>query len=90
MRLLEEDNERWKTRNQTILAKYERIDPEELQVLKNEVEKVQATLAAVEAEKNELAKKIEEKTAYVSLIPLYMLSPFAMLTKDALANRVNR
>ncbi|GAA5901318.1 uncharacterized protein JCM6883_000178 [Sporobolomyces salmoneus] len=64
MRLLEEDNERWKTRNQTILAKYERIDPEELQVLKNEVEKVQATLAGVEAEKAELAKQIEEKTAY--------------------------
>ncbi|GAA6015704.1 hypothetical protein JCM11491_002452 [Sporobolomyces phaffii] len=64
MRLLEEDNERWKTRNQTILAKYERIDPEELQVLKNEVDKVQATLAAVEVEKAELAKQIEEKTAY--------------------------
>ncbi|GAA6059180.1 hypothetical protein JCM10212_005525 [Sporobolomyces blumeae] len=64
IRLLEEDNERWKTRNQTILAKYERIDPEELQVLKNEVEKVQATLAAVEAEKAELTKEIAEKTAF--------------------------
>ncbi|GAA5874743.1 hypothetical protein JCM8547_005199 [Rhodosporidiobolus lusitaniae] len=62
IRLLEEDNERWKTRNQTILAKYERIDPEELQVLKNEVEKVQAQLAAVEQEKAALAGQLEEKT----------------------------
>lgn len=65
MRLLEEDNERWKTRNQTILAKYERIDPEELQVLKNEVERVQAILTSVEVEKADLAKQIEEKTAFV-------------------------
>ncbi|GAA5926646.1 Mlp1p [Sporobolomyces koalae] len=64
MRLLEEDNERWKTRNQTILAKYERIDPEELQVLKNEVERVQAILTSVEVEKADLAKQIEEKTAF--------------------------
>ncbi|GAA5906296.1 hypothetical protein JCM6882_002695 [Rhodosporidiobolus microsporus] len=62
IKLLEEDNERWKTRNQTILAKYERIDPEELQVLKNEVEKVQAQLAAVEQEKTELTAQLEEKT----------------------------
>ncbi|GAA5919237.1 hypothetical protein JCM1841_006512 [Sporobolomyces salmonicolor] len=62
IRLLEEDNERWKTRNQTILAKYERIDPEELQVLKNEVEKLQKDLAAAEEQKNEMAQQIEEKT----------------------------
>ncbi|GAA5982753.1 hypothetical protein JCM11641_007777 [Rhodosporidiobolus odoratus] len=62
IKLLEEDNERWKTRNQTILAKYERIDPEELQVLKSEVEKVQAQLAAVEQEKAEIMPKLEEQT----------------------------
>ncbi|BGP20306.1 Protein mlp1 [Rhodosporidiobolus nylandii] len=62
IKLLEEDNERWKTRNQTILAKYERIDPEELQVLKNEVEKVQAQLAAVEEEKVKLNEQLEEKS----------------------------
>lgn len=48
---LERDNERWKARNQTILAKYERIDPEELQVLKDEVASLQARLATAEQEK---------------------------------------
>ncbi|GAA5903057.1 hypothetical protein JCM5296_001724 [Sporobolomyces johnsonii] len=62
IRLLEEDNERWKTRNQTILAKYERIDPEELQVLKNEVEKLQKDLAAAEEQKTDIAKQLEEQT----------------------------
>ncbi|BGP43630.1 Protein mlp1 [Rhodotorula kratochvilovae] len=62
IRLLEEDNERWKVRNQTILAKYERIDPEELQVLKAEVDKVQASLTAAQAERDEIAKQLEEKT----------------------------
>lgn len=67
IKLLEEDNERWKTRNQTILAKYERIDPEELQVLKAEVEKVQATLAAAENEKVAALAQLEEQVKMVSL-----------------------
>ncbi|KPV73223.1 uncharacterized protein RHOBADRAFT_28975, partial [Rhodotorula graminis WP1] len=62
IRLLEEDNERWKTRNQTILAKYERIDPEELQVLKAEVDKVQAALTASQAERDEISAKLTEQT----------------------------
>lgn len=66
IKLLEEDNERWKTRNQTILAKYERIDPEELQVLKAEVDKVQASLAATEAEKASITAQLEEQTKLVS------------------------
>ncbi|BGP27784.1 nucleoprotein TPR [Rhodotorula toruloides] len=61
-KLLEEDNERWKTRNQTILAKYERIDPEELQILKSEVAKVQAALATAEAEKDALNTQLAEQT----------------------------
>jgi nucleoprotein TPR len=38
IRLLTEDNERWKNRNQQILQKYERIDPVELQNLKDQLE----------------------------------------------------
>ncbi|GAA5985408.1 hypothetical protein JCM10908_006964 [Rhodotorula pacifica] len=65
IKLLEEDNERWKTRNQTILAKYERIDPEELQVLKAEVEKVQASLTAVQAEKAAVTAQVEEQAKVI-------------------------
>jgi nucleoprotein TPR len=62
IKLLEEDNERWKNRNQTILAKYERIDPEELHVLKSEVEEVKARLVEVEREKE---IQLEEQTKLV-------------------------
>ncbi|KAK4051609.1 Protein mlp1 [Microbotryomycetes sp. JL201] len=62
IKLLEEDNERWKTRNQTILAKYERIDPEELQVLKTEVEGLKAQLAEKEAAAAQLQTDLEAQT----------------------------
>lgn len=50
--MLEEDNARWKTRTQQILQKYERIDPAELASLKEELEKVKASLAEVEKERD--------------------------------------
>ena len=56
VRLLEEDNERWKVRNQTILAKYERIDPEELATLKAEVARLSAEKDAVDVRVAEAEK----------------------------------
>ena len=53
MRLLMEDNERWKNRNQQILQKYERIDPVELQNLKDQV-------AAANAEKDKLDAQLAD------------------------------
>ncbi|KAM0751487.1 hypothetical protein T439DRAFT_300397 [Meredithblackwellia eburnea MCA 4105] len=60
IKLLQEDNDRWRVRNQTILAKYERIDPEELQVLKDEVASFQTRLSSAEKEKEELQAKVAE------------------------------
>ncbi|SCZ98145.1 BZ3500_MvSof-1268-A1-R1_Chr3-3g06608 [Microbotryum saponariae] len=57
IRLLEEDNERWKVRNQTILAKYERIDPEELSTLKTEVEQLKAELDPLKQRLQELEQE---------------------------------
>jgi nucleoprotein TPR len=42
--ILNEDNERWKLRNQQILEKYDRIDPAEVQGLRDEVEKLKQEL----------------------------------------------
>jgi nucleoprotein TPR len=53
MRLLAEDNERWKNRNQQILQKYERIDPVELKNLKDQ-------LAATSAEKEKLDAQLAD------------------------------
>lgn len=80
IRLLEEDNERWKTRNQTILAKYERIDPEELQVLKAQIDEVQASLAATQAERDDISKQLVEQTTLVrplSISAFRRLQPLA-------------
>lgn len=52
-RLLTEDNERWKNRNQQILQKYERIDPVELQSLKDQ-------LAAASTEKERLDTQLAD------------------------------
>ncbi|SGY80993.1 BQ5605_C009g05432 [Microbotryum silenes-dioicae] len=57
IRLLEEDNERWKVRNQTILAKYERIDPEELSTLKTEVDQLKAELDPLKQRLQELEQE---------------------------------
>ena len=53
MRLLTEDNERWKNRNQQILQKYERIDPVELQNLKDQ-------LATANSQKDELETQLQD------------------------------
>lgn len=53
---MQEDNDRWKVRNQSILAKYERIDPEELQVLKDEVETLRVVKTEIDAVKTQLAQ----------------------------------
>jgi len=57
MRLLTEDNERWKNRNQQILQKYERIDPVELQNLKDQVEAANAEKAKLDAQLAEAISK---------------------------------
>ena len=56
IRLLTEDNERWKNRNQQILQKYERIDPVELQNLKDE-------LAAANSDKEKLEAQLADQIA---------------------------
>ena len=52
VKMLEEDNARWKTRTQQILQKYERIDPAELAQLKEELEKIKMSLEDVQKERD--------------------------------------
>ncbi|KAF9651639.1 hypothetical protein BDM02DRAFT_3184386 [Thelephora ganbajun] len=44
---LTEDSRKWQERNQQLLTKYERIDPDELQALKNENERLKAVEVAL-------------------------------------------
>lgn len=68
IKLLQEDNERWKVRNQTILAKYERIDPEELQILKQEVIEAKSQLEKAQLEIKALEEAVAQQTKVVSNI----------------------
>jgi len=52
MALLNEDNERWKARTQQILQKYDRVDPAELEELKQKA-------ATLETERDELQYKLQ-------------------------------
>lgn len=49
IKLLEEDNNRWKSRNEQVLVKYDRIDPAELQGLKDRVESLQKERDTIES-----------------------------------------
>jgi nucleoprotein TPR len=56
MKLLNEDNERWKARTQQILQKYDRVDPAELEELKQKA-------TTLESERDELQQKVEASGA---------------------------
>jgi len=48
--ILNEDNERWKLRNQQILEKYDRVDPAEVQGLRDEIERLKQELVQTREE----------------------------------------
>ncbi|KAK9464611.1 hypothetical protein V1512DRAFT_267961 [Lipomyces arxii] len=50
--LTQEDNERWKARTQHILQKYERVDPVELQNLKEDVTTLKAQVESLQSERD--------------------------------------
>lgn len=58
IRLLQEDRDRWQKRNQEILSKYDRIDPAEMEQLKQTVATLQAERDAMEAESRPLQEQI--------------------------------
>lgn len=70
--LLLQDNERWKQRNQSILQKYERIDPAELQDLKDKslsaekhAQSLQESLATLQAQLTEKEKSATELQEHI-------------------------
>ncbi|KAF9077487.1 hypothetical protein BDP27DRAFT_1397327 [Rhodocollybia butyracea] len=60
---LEEENRRWQDRNQHLLTKYDRIDPSEMQVLKDEIERLKAERSTLEQTNKE---REEEATQHKS------------------------
>jgi nucleoprotein TPR len=62
MKLLQEDRDHWQARTQNILAKYDRVDPAELETLKEK-------LSTLEAERDEAVDARNNLQAQVDMIP---------------------
>ncbi|KAI0736332.1 hypothetical protein C8Q72DRAFT_803970 [Fomitopsis betulina] len=66
IRSLEDESRRWKERNAQLLSKYDRIDPAEVQSLKDEIERMKATKEEAEnvvKEHEERVNQLNEKLA---------------------------
>ncbi|KAK9486170.1 hypothetical protein V1527DRAFT_464659 [Lipomyces starkeyi] len=59
LKLVQEDNDRWKNRAQQILQKYERVDPVELQNLKDEVAAFKAEVETISHERDAARSEVE-------------------------------
>lgn len=59
MRLLQEDRDRWLKRNQEILSKYDRIDPAEMEQLKESLKNLQVERDSLASEQQPLQEKIQ-------------------------------
>ncbi|TFY64347.1 hypothetical protein EVJ58_g2677 [Rhodofomes roseus] len=61
---LEDESRRWKERNTQLLSKYDRIDPAEVQSLKDEIERIKAAKGEMEnvvRERDEQLTQLQEK-----------------------------
>ncbi|THH00176.1 hypothetical protein EW026_g2304 [Hermanssonia centrifuga] len=65
VRRLEEDSHKWQERNAQLLSKYDRIDPAEVQALKEQIESLNAAKAELEAATASNASDTVEKVAYL-------------------------
>lgn len=59
MKLLQEDRDHWQQRTQNILSKYDRIDPAELESLKEKVTSVESERDEVVAARNDLQAQVD-------------------------------
>jgi nucleoprotein TPR len=70
IRLLQEDRDRWQKRNQEILSKYDRIDPAEMEQLKESITALQAEREVLVAGQQPLQEQVQgleaEKAAWLT------------------------
>ncbi len=59
MRLLQEDRDRWQQRTQNILQKYDRVDPAEMESLKEQISQLQKERDELRAEKGPLQEQVD-------------------------------
>ncbi|EMD40194.1 hypothetical protein CERSUDRAFT_112402 [Gelatoporia subvermispora B] len=63
---LEEENLKWKERNSQLLTKYDRIDPAEVQSLKDEIELLKVSKASMEREIDQREEQLKSQAAKIA------------------------
>ncbi|KAJ7600871.1 hypothetical protein C8J56DRAFT_1019894 [Mycena floridula] len=85
LKRLEEESRRWQERNSQLLSKYDRIDPAEVQALKDEIEKLKTEKGEAEASLTQRISALQENVARFK--PAYSQAQNTIKTlKDQLAN----
>lgn len=59
MKLLQDDRDHWRERTQNIISKYDRVDPAELEGLKNQLEELKAEKERLETEQAPMQEQID-------------------------------
>lgn len=67
LKLLQEDRDRWRERTQNIISKYDRVDPEEIEGMKQRI-------GALETERNEFVAIKESLTLQIEAFPAQLQS----------------
>ena len=68
MRLLKENSDRWQQRAQNVLQKYDRIDPAELEAMKEQLKKLEVERDDLLATKQSLQAQAENSSAQISQV----------------------
>ncbi|KAJ6584124.1 hypothetical protein DFH09DRAFT_1434376 [Mycena vulgaris] len=68
MARLEEENRKWQERNTQLLSKYDRIDPAEVQSLKDEIEQLKTQMAESETAKAEQEKAFQAQQQHTEAV----------------------
>lgn len=84
IKLLEVDNARWKARNEQVLVKYDRIDPQELQALKDKASTLEQEKQTLQEEYNRVRTQVSQpQTLHIvtELIPVSRLKGHSNASK---------
>ncbi|KAK7048611.1 protein MLP1 [Favolaschia claudopus] len=68
MTRLEEENRKWQERNTQLLSKYDRIDPAEVQSLKDEIERLKTQMSEAVSAKEEQERALQTQRKHTELV----------------------
>ncbi|KAJ3826801.1 hypothetical protein EV361DRAFT_893712 [Lentinula raphanica] len=79
---LEEENRRWQSRNQQLLSKYDRVDPSEIQAVKDENERLKAENTSLDSTSKERDQELAKTKSRVEALEKALASYKDTYTKN--------